>query len=36
MRIYGNLLEFMGPVGVSKIVKQIDGTVGCVRIGEGL
>ena len=25
-----------GPVGVSNIVKQIDGTVGCVRIGDGL
>ena len=25
-----------GPVGISKIVKQIDGSVGSVRIGEGL
>ena len=33
MEIYGSL---WGPVGISKIVKQIDGTVESVRIGEGL
>ena len=33
MGIYGSL---WGPVGISKIVKQIDGSVGSVGLGEGL
>ena len=33
MGIYGSL---WGPVGISKMVKQIDRSVGSVRIGEGL
>ena len=33
VRIYANL---WGPVGISKVVKQIDGSVGSVRILEHL